>query len=197
MPKPDFSHVTKYNIVAFIADIFARRGAEAYLGEPVTISAHMYQSAQLAEEAGASEEMIVAALLHDIGHFTNEFPDNAAELGIDSHHDRAGAAIVAPYFPKIVTDCVRHHVSAKRYLCAIDQGYFDNLSEASVLSLKLQGGPMTEKAAAKFAEIADADAIVQIRKWDDEAKIPGKKTKDFAHYAPMLERLVEKHGTGS
>ena len=102
MPKPDFSEIDKNNVVDFIADIFARRGAEEYLGEAVTISEHMFQTAELAEESGASEELIVAALLHDIGHFTNEFPDNAAELGIDSHHDRAGAAVLAPFFPKII-----------------------------------------------------------------------------------------------
>ena len=192
MPKPDFSQLTKDNVVDFIADIFARRGAEEYLGEDVTISEHMFQTAELAEEAEASEELIVAALLHDIGHFTNEFPDNAAELGIDSHHDRAGAAVLAPFFPKIVTDCVRHHVSAKRYLCTADPDYFAKLSDASVLSLKLQGGPMSETAAKKFAENADIDAIVQVRKWDDEGKVPGKKTPDFAHYAPMLQRVVDR-----
>lgn len=193
MNKPDFSNLNKQNIVDFIADIFARRGAEEYLGEEVTISEHMYQSAQLAEQAGASEELIVAALLHDIGHFTNEFPDNAAELGIDSHHDRAGAAVLAAYFPKVVTDCVRHHVSAKRYLCATNPDYFNTLSDASVLSLKLQGGPMNEKSVEKFAKNPDVDAIVQVRIWDDEAKIPGKKTHKFDHYAPMIQRIVDSH----
>jgi phosphonate degradation associated HDIG domain protein len=193
MSKPDYSKLSGENIVDFIADIFERRGAEEYLGEPVSISAHMYQSAHLAEEEGASEELIVAALLHDIGHFTNEFPDNAAELGIDSHHDRAGAAVIAPYFPKIVTDCVRHHVSAKRYLCAVDPAYFSKLSEASVLSLKLQGGPMTESAARKFSKNNDVEAIVRVRKWDDEAKIPGKKTEKFDYFAPMIQRIVDSH----
>ncbi|MCF8468184.1 MAG: HD domain-containing protein [Sneathiella sp.] len=194
MPKPDFSEITRDNIVEFIGDIFARRGAEEYLGEAVTISEHMFQTAHLAEEAGASEELIVAALLHDIGHFTNEFPDNAAELGIDSHHDRAGAAVLAPFFPKIVTDCVRHHVSAKRYLCATDPEYFGRLSDASVLSLKLQGGPMTAHAAEKFAKNSDIDAIVLVRKWDDEGKVPGKETESFAYFAPMLQRVIDRGG---
>jgi len=191
MGTPDFSTLSRENIVDFIADIFARRGAEEYLGEDVSISEHMYQTAQLAEEAGASEELIVAALLHDIGHFTNEFPDNAAELGIDSHHDRAGAAVLAPFFPSLVTDCVRHHVSAKRYLCTVDPGYFDKLSDASVLSLKLQGGPMSEKSAAKFAENQDVEAIVKVRKWDDIGKVPGKKTESFDYFAPMIQRVVD------
>ncbi|USG59793.1 HD domain-containing protein [Sneathiella marina] len=192
MTTPDFSKLDKDNIVDFIADIFARRGAEEYLGEEVSISEHMYQSGHLAEEAGAPEEIIVAALLHDIGHFTNEFPDNAAELGIDSHHDRAGAAVVAKFFPNIVTDCIRHHVSAKRYLCAVDPDYFSTLSDASVLSLKLQGGPLTAEAAEKFAQNKDIEAIVQVRKWDDEAKVPGKKTESFAYFAPMIQRVVDR-----
>lgn len=191
MTKPDFSKLDKENIVDFIADIFARRGAEEYLGEKVTISEHMYQAGHLAEEAGASEDIIVASLLHDIGHFTNEFPDNAAELGIDSHHDRAGAAVVAPFFPSIVTDCIRHHVSAKRYLCAVDPDYFATLSDASILSLKLQGGPLTPEAAEKFAQNKDVEAIVQVRKWDDEAKVPKKKTESFAYFAPMVQRVVD------
>ncbi|MCC3306303.1 HD domain-containing protein [Sneathiella sp. HT1-7] len=191
MPKPDYSKLTKDNVVDFIADIFARRGAEEYLGEDVTISEHMFQTAELAEESDASEELIVAALLHDIGHFTNEFPDNAAELGIDSHHDRAGATVLAPFFPKIVTDCVRHHVSAKRYLCTVEPEYFSKLSDASILSLKLQGGPMSESAAKKFAANGDIDAIVQVRKWDDIGKVPGKETPGFSHYAPMLQRVVD------
>jgi len=192
MAKPDFSTLNNENIVDFIADIFARRGAEEYLGEAVTISEHMLQTAELAEEEGASEELIVAALLHDIGHFTNEFPDNAAELGIDSHHDRAGAAVLAPYFPKIVTDCVRHHVSAKRYLCAVDSDYFSKLSDASVLSLKLQGGPMNKAAAEKFGQNEDIDAIVKVRIWDDIGKVAGKSTPGFSHYAPMLQRVVDR-----
>ncbi len=197
MAKPDYSKLNKNNIVSFIGDIFDRRGAEEYLGEPVTISEHMFQTAQLAEDTGASEELIVAALLHDIGHFTNEFPDNAADLGIDSHHDRAGAAVLAPFFPKLVTDCVRHHVSAKRYLCAADPEYFSNLSDASVLSLKLQGGPMTEEQAKRFAENADIEAIVQVRKWDDLGKVPGKKTPTFTHYAPMLQRVIDRAATAN
>ncbi len=91
--------LTPDTIVSFIADIFARRGAEAYLGEPVTISEHMLQCAELAEKAGASDALVAAALLHDIGHFTNEFPDDAAEQGIDSVHEEAGAKVLRDFFP--------------------------------------------------------------------------------------------------
>ena len=193
MPEPDISKLTPDTIVDFLGGIFNRRGSEEYLGEAVTISEHMYQTAHLAEKAGASDELIVAALLHDIGHFTNEFPDNAAELGIDAHHDRAGARVLAPFFPKLVTDCVRHHVSAKRYLCATTPEYFDTLSAASVHSLELQGGPMSAEAAEKFGQNTDIDAIVQVRKWDDEGKVPGLETESFDYFAPIIQRVVDRH----
>ena len=118
MTGNDFATLTPDNIVAFIADIFERRGADSYLGEQVTMSQHMLQGAQLAEQAGADDEIVAAALLHDIGHYTNEFPDDALERGIDNRHDEAGARVLERFFPDIVTDCVRHHVAAKRYLCA-------------------------------------------------------------------------------
>lgn len=193
MPKPDLCDLSADTIVSFIGDIFERRGAESYLGEAVTMSEHMLQGAQLAEEAGADEEIIAAALLHDIGHYTNEFPEDAQDQGIDNHHDEAGARVLERFFPAIVTDCVRHHVAAKRYLCATDPGYFAKLSDASVLTLKLQGGPMNDLEVSSFAEIPNLDAILQVRLWDDEGKVAGLQTPSFAHYAPMLQRVVDRH----
>lgn len=183
-------------IVAFIADIFNRRGAESYLGEAVSMSEHMLQCALLAERAGAADALIAAALLHDIGHYTNEFPDDSLERGIDNHHDEAGAAAIGAFFPPVVTQCVRWHVAAKRYLCATDPGYFSRLSPASVHTLQLQGGPMDQAEVAGFRRTADLDAILQVRVWDDQAKIAGLKTPDFAHYAPLLQRVVDRHLAG-
>ena len=183
------------SIVDFIADIFERRGADSYLGEAVTMSEHMLQGALLAEQAGADDALVAAALLHDIGHYTSEFPPDAQDQGIDNRHDVAGAAVLAPYFPKRVTDCVRYHVPAKRYLCATDPGYFARLSEASVLTLKLQGGPMNEAEAEAFAKLANLDDILRVRIWDDEAKVAGRATPPFAHYVPLLKRLVDAHRT--
>ncbi len=193
MSKPDFSKLSSANIVAFLADIFERRGAESYLGEQVTMSEHMLQGAQLAEDANAGDELIAAALLHDIGHYTNEFPDDALAQGINNHHDEAGAAVLAPFFPKVVTDCVRHHVAAKRYLCATDPGYFGRLSPASVHTLNLQGGPMNDVEVENFRQNDHLDAIIQVRIWDEEGKVPGKTTPPFAHYAPMLQHVVDAH----
>jgi phosphonate degradation associated HDIG domain protein len=198
MTRPDTETLSAETIVDFIADIFARRGAESYLGEQVSMSQHMLQAAQLAEEAGASETIIVAALLHDIGHYTNEFPDDALAQGTDNLHEEAGAQVLAPFFPKAVTDCIRCHVAAKRYLCATDPGYFGRLSEASVHTLNLQGGPMTSAEVADFRNEPNLDAIVQVRIWDDMGKDPARRTPDFSHYAPMIQRVVAAHqGTHS
>ncbi len=180
-------------IVAFIQDIFARRGAEEYIGEPVTISEHMLQCAELAEKEGAQEALIAAALLHDIGHFTNEFPSDAAEHGVDTVHEKAGARVLKDFFPPLIHDCVRYHVDAKRYLCAVNKDYFARLSEASVLSLKLQGGPMSTEEVAAFEANPHAEAIVQVRIWDDIGKDPAHSAPGFAHYRPLLERVVAEH----
>lgn len=191
MSARDFSRLHQGNIVDFIVDIFDRRGADSYLGEAVTMSQHMLQAALLAEEAGAGDDMVTAALLHDIGHYTNEFPENALEQGTDNHHDKAGASVLAPFFPDIVTACVRHHVQAKRYLCATDPDYFGQLTPASVQSLGLQGGPMDETEIEDFRKISNLDAIVQVRKWDDTGKVAGHPTPPIAHYIPVLQRVVE------
>lgn len=194
MPAPDLTKLDHSTIVAFIEDIFARRGAEEYIGEPVTIAEHMLQCAECAEAAGASDEIVAAALLHDIGHFTSEFPSNAADDGVDNVHEVAGARVIEAFFPALVVDCVRHHVPAKRYLCATDADYFAKLSEASVLSLKLQGGPMSTEEVAAFEANPHRDAIVQVRIWDDIGKDPDHKAPGFAHYRPVLERVAAAHG---
>lgn len=193
MINPGFTGLSPGNIVAFIGDIFERRGADSYLGEQVTMSEHMLQGAKLAEDAGGGDLMITAALLHDIGHYTNEFPDDALEKGVDNHHDEAGAAVLAAFFPTVVTDCVRYHVAAKRYLCATDNGYFERLSPASIHTLNLQGGPMDKQEIAAFRENPNLEAIIQVRIWDDEGKVPGTTTPPFSHYAPMLQRVVDAH----
>jgi predicted HD phosphohydrolase len=155
------------------------------------MSEHMLQAAQLAEQAGADDRVVAAALLHDIGHYCSEFPADAQDQGIDNRHNEAGAAVLAPFFPALVIDCVRHHVPAKRYLCASDPGYFARLSPASVLTLKLQGGPMSAAEVAAFRRSPNLEDILRVRIWDDEAKVAGRKTPSFAHYAPLLQRVVD------
>lgn len=193
MSGPDLTTLSRDKIVPFLADIIERRGAESYLGENVTISEHMLQAALLAEKADAGDELVTAALLHDIGHYTNEFAEDAAEHGIDTVHEEAGATVLELYFPAVVVDCVRHHVAAKRYLCATDPDYFGRLSEASVHSLGLQGGPMSDDEVERFSSHPHLEAIVQVRLWDDQAKERDLPTPGFDHYVPTLQRVVDRH----
>jgi phosphonate degradation associated HDIG domain protein len=178
-------------IVPFLAAIFERRGAEEYLGEPVTMAEHMLQSAWLAEKDGASEELVAAALLHDIGHFTSEFGAYSPGDTEDKHHDDAGAEVLGPFFPPVVTECVRLHVAAKRYLCATDPAYFGKLSPASVHTLSLQGGPMRAEEVAEFRTNPFHAEAVRVRIWDEGGKVAGMKTRAFGDYAPLLQRVVD------
>lgn len=185
--------LTRETIVAFLADIFEHRGSEEYLGEPVTIGQHMLQGATLAEKAGQPEEIIVGALLHDIGHFTSAFGTFSMDDTQDRHHEHAGAEVLERFFPKVVTDCCRYHVAAKRYLCATRPDYFRRLSEASVHSLTLQGGPMTSEEVEEFEKNPNLQAIIAVRHLDEAGKIPNMQTPNFWHFAPMVQRLVDRH----
>jgi len=178
-------------IVPFLADIFERRGAEDYLGEPVTMAEHMLQGAWLAEQDKASDELVAAALLHDIGHYTSEFGTYSPDDTEDKHHDDAGAEVLAPFFPPVVTECVRLHVAAKRYLCATDPSYFARLSQASAHTLSLQGGPMSDAEVAEFRSSPFYREAVRVRIWDEGGKIAGLKTRQFNDYAPLLQRVVD------
>jgi phosphonate degradation associated HDIG domain protein len=195
--KPDIDALTPDNIVAFIGSIFERRGDEEYLGEPVTMGEHMLQGATIAEQDGQPEEIIVAALLHDIGHFTSEFGTFMMDDTEDRHHEDAGAAVLERFFPKIVTDCCRYHVAAKRYLCATRPDYFNRLSEASIHSLNLQGGAMTAEEVAVFEQNPNLKDIIAVRYLDEAGKQAGMKTPDFWYFAPMVQNLVDKHTAGS
>ena len=185
--------LTPKTIVAFLGDIFERRGGEEYLGEPVTMAQHMLQGAALAEEAGKPERIIVAALLHDIGHFTSEFGTYHPDDTHDRHHEEAGADVLEAFFPTVVTDCVRYHVAAKRYLCATRPEYFGRLSAASVHTLNLQGGPMSAEDVAEFETNPNLSEIIEVRYLDDAGKHADMQTPGFAHYAPMVQRVIDAH----
>lgn len=191
--KPDIDTLSRDTIVDFIGSIFDRRGGEEYLGEPVNMGQHMLQGATIAEQSGQPEEIIVGALLHDIGHFTSEFGTFSMDDTEDRHHEDAGAEVLERFFPQIITDCVRHHVAAKRYLCATRPEYFRRLSEASVHSLNLQGGPLNAEEIAEFEKNPNLDQIIAVRYLDDAGKRPEMKTPDFWHFAPMVQRMVDQH----
>ena len=193
MSKLDFTTLTKDNIVAFLGDIFDRRGGEEYLGEPVTMAEHMLQGATLAERGGLDAEIIVGALLHDIGHFTSEFGTYHPSDTEDRHHEDAGAEVLSPFFPSVITDCVKYHVAAKRYLCATKPEYFARLSTASVHTLELQGGPMSADEVAAFESNPNLKKIIQVRYLDEAGKVADMETPDYWHFAPMVQRVVDKH----
>ena len=177
-------------IVEVILDLFAERGAREYMGEPVTMSQHMEQTAACAVADGAPQTLVVSALLHDIGHFVGDHPIEALENGIDNTHEEVGARYLEPYFPAAVTEPIRLHVAAKRYLCATDENYFARLSDASVNSLRVQGGPMNADEIAAFEANPFHRDAVRLRRYDDDGKVRGLTIKPAADYRASMEALI-------
>ncbi len=178
------------SLIKQIFQLFRERGDAAYIGESVSQTEHALQTAWAAEKAGADSPLIVAALLHDIGHLLHQLSENCAEEGIDDRHEELGYRFLEKYFDPSVTEPVRLHVPAKRYLCATDPTYFGMLSEASVRSLELQGGPFSAEAAEDFATGTHAEAAVQLRRFDEQGKIKGLETPDWEHFRPHLEKCL-------
>nr|BFD93861.1 hypothetical protein KitaXyl93_52210 [Kitasatospora sp. Xyl93] len=173
-----------------IAELFAGEGAGEYLGEEVTMAEHMLQAAAAAEAAGAPAHLVAAALLHDVGHFHGALHGRDLMDGRDNRHSDSGADWLAQWFGPEVTEPVRLHVAAKRYLCAVEPGYRERLSAASAYTLEVQGGPMDERRAAAFAELPGARDAVAVRRWDERAKVAGAPVPGFEHYRPLLAALM-------
>ena len=193
--------------VTAIAELFAGPGARDYLGETITIGVHMRQAGALAEAAGAAAPLVAAALLHDVGHLRDQINEPRRGLGppgsgvsagsgvslragTDNRHGDAGARWLSQWFGEAVTEPVRLHVAAKRFLCATEPGYFGLLSQESVRTLVLQGGPMTPEQAAAFEALPFARDAVAVRRWDDQAKDPAVTPPGFAHFEPLLNSLL-------
>jgi phosphonate degradation associated HDIG domain protein len=173
--------------IAQIFERFERHGGADYGGERVRQLEHALQCATLAEAEGAEASLITAALLHDIGHLLHDLGDSPAARGIDDRHELRGREWLARWFGEAVTEPVRLHVNAKRYLTATDPEYFETLSTGSVRSLELQGGPFSAELAAGFIGLPYAPEAVRLRRWDESAKVPGKATPDLAHFSRYLE----------
>jgi phosphonate degradation associated HDIG domain protein len=176
--------------LARIEALYAALGRRAYSGEPVSQLEHALQSALFAQEDGASEALVAAALLHDIGHLVNDRGETPSARGIDDLHQFHGAHFLKRLFGPEVTEPIRLHVAAKRYLCAVRPGYLDALSPDSQRSLRLQGGAFSAGEAEAFAQSTFAADAVRLREWDDQAKVAGLVTPSLSEYLPLLARCA-------
>lgn len=178
------------SLTAEILSLYQARGRIAYFGERVSMAEHGLQAAHFAQVAKAPEALVVAALLHDIGHLLEAVPDVIEDWVHDTHHELVGARWLAAHFGAAVSEPVRLHVAAKRYLCATDRAYFARLSSASVHTLGLQGGPMSSEEVARFEAERFAQQAVQLRHWDDQGKVAGLRTPPLEDYVQLIERAA-------
>jgi len=177
-----------------LSDMVEKHGNDLYGGEPVTQLQHALQCAQLAENEGASAALITAALLHDVGHLLEDDFEDAPEHDSDRRHEDLGDAFLSKWFGPNVTEPVRLHVAAKRYLCAVDPGYFDSLSPMSRHSLMLQGGPMSADEVSEFEANPHCKDAVRLRRWDDRGKDPQMKTATLGYFLSYAIRCVRPDG---
>jgi len=173
------------DILREIRDLFVRYGSDHY-GEGVSLESHMVQTALLAEAEDAPPHLVVAALLHDVGHFLHPDAKAAPTRGQDLEHEALGAAWLSRDFRPEVTAPIALHVQAKRYLCAVEPLYFDCLSAASRLSLSLQGGPMSPDEADAFVLRPGAADAVRLRRWDDLGKDISRSDAGIEQFAELL-----------
>jgi len=173
-----------------ITEIFQSHGAVQYGREAITQQQHALQCAHLAELAGASPELVAAALLHDLGHLlaadtSTRMPDKA--WSVDDVHQYVAIPFLRGVFPVAVLEPIRLHVDAKRYLCCVDESYWEGLSPASRHSLQLQGGVFSREEALAFVSRPFAGDAVALRRWDDLAKNPDASPPGWQHYVKVLQ----------
>ena len=163
-----------------------------YIGEKVTMTEHMVQTAMLAEQNHSSESLICACLLHDYGHFIIEDPDHLVSKSIDGKHENIAFNFLRNYFKPEVFEPIKLHVQAKRYLCR-NKSYWNILSEASKVSLKLQGDIMDNNETKKFISLKFHDDAILLRKYDDEGKIPNIKMNKIEDYRNLINSQLIRH----
>ena len=184
--------------VQIIESIFERFGKEDYFGEPVTHLEHALQCAALADAAGHDDEVIIAALLHDIGHICapkdaqHMDTDGGPDVGVVDHEFIGGDFLKLLGFSDRVTTLVESHVPAKRYLVSTDEKYHNGLADDSRRSLEFQGGLMTKKEVEEFsADVELRDLKLEFRSWDEKGKVPGASTPSLGYFIPMVERHLK------
>lgn len=169
-----------------IVDLYRTAGAARYGREAINQEQHALQCGLLAQQAGGSAELVAAAVLHDLGHLlAASLPEDAA--GKDDLHEYRAIPFLRGEFPDAVIEPIRLHVAAKRYLCAVEPGYWEGLSPASRRSLELQGGVFPAADAQAFIAQPHAAGAVALRRWDDRAKSPTRTTPDWEHFRPVLQ----------
>ena len=175
-------------IVDEIRVLFEESGSTMYAGEPVTQTEHALQAAELGRQAGASDALVAAALLHDVGHLLHNLGEEIAQQGVNDEHERRGAEWLATSFPLAVSQPVLLHVTAKRYRCAVDPAYLNQLSDASLLSLQLQGGPLDEPQVSQYRADPFYEDSLLLRSWDEAAKVPGEETESLDFFLQYVRR---------
>jgi 2-amino-1-hydroxyethylphosphonate dioxygenase (glycine-forming) len=177
-----------------IMGYYELHGGQEYAGEKLTQLEHMVQAAQLAEEQGYDEEVILAAFLHDIGHICEQgHGDNEMEgFGIKDHEEIGAGFLMKKGFSKKIARLVESHVEAKRYLTWKEPGYYEQLSDASKKTLEFQGGRMMKEEAEAFEKYPLFDLIIRMRKWDEQAKIEHKPLPDLQRYRAMIQKHLEE-----
>jgi phosphonate degradation associated HDIG domain protein len=186
---------TPAQVFQTLMTLFERFGAQQY-GEDVTQQEHMLQCAYLAEQSNESDAIVVASLLHDVGHFVGPQDDDLIADGTpaeDFKHEVLGARYLAKYFPEEITVPIQLHVAAKRYLCAVDEHYYDTLSDASKHSLKLQGGVMTAAQVKKFEQSPHFEQVMKVRYYDDHGKQVGLDIPGLSYYQDRVMAFLTSH----
>ena len=178
-------------VVDAVMSLFSRPEADEWYDEAVTEREHALQAAALAAASGASEQLVTAALLHDVGHLiVRDLQPIDQKLARDAHHEVAGGRFLAGRFGPAVSRPVRLHVAAKRYLCATEPEYLERLSPSSVRSLEVQGGVMTSEQVDEFGRVPGHADAVALRRFDDEAKVVGLDVPRLEAYREVLERVA-------
>ena len=172
-----------------ILSMYSTWGDETY-DEDITHLAHALQCAALAHHEGSSDELIAAALLHDIGHLFEIERNNGPDYTTNLRHELTGSDYLSELFPLAVTAPIAMHVEAKRYLAANEAGYFDGLSRGSQRSLDVQGGPFTAAESARFMGLEGSADAMKLRRWDDFGKVIGLDVPDFDTWIPLLLRVT-------
>lgn len=182
-----------HDVIENVTELFRTHGSSLYGGEQVTQLEHALQAAHMARRAGATPALVIAALLHDIGHMLHDLPEDAPQQGVEDYHEELAGAWLALHFPPDVVQPARLHVAAKRYLFTVESDYRSRLSPPSLLSLELQGGPMDPVEVEEFRKSPHFQDAIQLRRWDEAAKIPNLNVPPLEDYlSDMVKLLADK-----